>query len=414
MVSRRKVLHVATVDLSVKHLLLNQLKALRDYGFDVHAVAAPGPSMAAVEAEGIPVHTVPLTRRIPAPVADAAALWQLFRLMRRHEFQIVHTHTPKASLLGQHAAWMAGVPLRIHTVHGLYLRNGGIGVADRFFLLMERATMRRAHFSLSQNAEDVATARRHKLCEAERIAFLGNGIDCTLFVRSGVSGAVRANLSSEIGIDPGALVVGMVGRLVREKGYLDLFEAFRDVRKSLPRAMLICVGPEEAQEKDRVTHADAVRAGLDKDAVRFLGYRTDVMELLSLMDVLVLPSHREGYPRVVMEAAAMGIPTVVTDIRGSREAVDDGRTGLIVPLKKPRALAGAIIELLSDGNRRREMGKRARALALRRFDEQRVFDCVRRTYDFLENHGTSRTAAAKLQEALRSTVAAGSASPGAR
>jgi glycosyltransferase involved in cell wall biosynthesis len=407
MSSRPKVLHVATVDLSVKHLLLNQLKALREYGFEVHAVAAPGPNMTAVEAEGIPVHTVPLTRRIPAPVADAAALWQLFRLMRRHSFQIVHTHTPKASLLGQHAAWMAGVPLRIHTVHGLYLRNGGVGAADRFFLMMERATMRRAHFCLSQNAEDVATARKHRLCDAERIAFLGNGIDCARFVRSDVSDAIRASLSAEISIDSGTLVVGMVGRLVREKGYLELFEAFREVRNSLPGAMLICAGPEEGEKRDRVTRADVVRAGLEEGAVRFLGYRTDVVELLSMMDVLVLPSHREGYPRVVMEAAAMGLPTVVTDIRGSREAVDDRRTGLIVPLKSPRELAAAIIELLTDGPRRREMGKVARAVALQRFDERLVFERVRRTYDLLQRQGTSRTAAEELQTVLRSTLAAG-------
>jgi glycosyltransferase involved in cell wall biosynthesis len=174
-------------------------------------------------------------------------------------------------------------------------------------------------------------------------------------------------------------VVGFVGRLVREKGLLELFAAFQIVRQGVPDACLLCVGPVDAEKADAVTPNTAQEYGI-ADACRFLGLRQDMPELYALMDVCVLPSHREGLPRAPMEASAMKVACVVTNIRGCRDAVEHGRNGLLVPLGDVQALADAITELLTDREKARRMGEEGRRMALERFDERLVFEKVKSEY----------------------------------
>ncbi len=376
-----RVAHVTTVDLSLRYLLLNQLQRIQEEGYDVYGISAAGPDVAAVEASGIPHFAVPMTRRF-TPMADLRALWSLVRLMRRERFDVVHTHTPKAGLLGQLAARISGVPVVVNTLHGFYFHDDMKPAPRRFYIWMERIAARCSDTILSQNTEDMATAVKEHIASPNLIKWLGNGIDVRRFDRRRVSEQALDALRKEIGLDPGAPVVGFVGRLVEEKGISVLLEAATKVLKEIPDAQFLIVGPYDEEKPDALRPSVADRYGVTRRC-HFLGMRQDMPELYALMDLLVLPSYREGFPRAPMEASAMGIPAVVTDVRGCREAVEDEVNGLLFPAGDSEALARAIVDLLHDEVRRAEMGTAGRRLAEDRFDEQKVFDRVLREYERL-------------------------------
>ncbi len=386
--SRPRVMHVASVDLSVRFLLLNQMRYLEAHGYETAAVCGPGPWIGEVESQGVKVFTAPLTRR-PTPLNDLRALVSLVALFRRERPDIVHTHTPKAGLLGQYAGKLAGVPHLVHTIHGLYFPGHMKSWQRPLFVLLERLTMQFAHAVLSQNREDVGTAVRERICNPSRIRYIGNGIDLSVFDPAAIPATERERVRAELGRRPGQPVVGMVGRLVEEKGYLEFFEAVRLLRDRFPEACFLAVGPQETEKRDAIGPATARRYGVG-DIVRFLGMRRDMAALYSQMDLLVLPSHREGFPRSPMEAAAMGVPTVATDIRGCREVVVPEETGLLVPLRDPPALAAAIGRLLANPALRHSMGAAARARALAEFDERLVFARVEQAYQALGTRAGAR------------------------
>ncbi|MFZ1864486.1 MAG: glycosyltransferase family 4 protein [Polyangiales bacterium] len=376
-----RVAHVTTVDLSLRYLLLNQLQRIQEEGYDVYGISAAGPDVAAVEASGIPHFAVPMTRRF-TPMADLRALWSLVRLMRRERFDVVHTHTPKAGLLGQLAARISGVPVVVNTLHGFYFHDDMKPAPRRFYIWMERIAARCSDTILSQNTEDMATAVKEHIASPNLIKWLGNGIDVRRFDRRRVSEQALDALRKEIGLDPGAPVVGFVGRLVEEKGILELLEAASRISAEIPEARFIIVGPYDEEKPDALRPDVAERYGVSKQCL-FLGMRHDMPEVYALMNVLVLPSHREGFPRTPMEASAMGVPAVVTDIRGCREAVEHGVNGLLVPVGDSGALGEAILSLLRDDERRASMGAAARRMAEERFDEQKVFERVLSEYERL-------------------------------
>jgi glycosyltransferase involved in cell wall biosynthesis len=230
------------------------------------------------------------------------------------------------------------------------------------------------HAVLSQNPEDIATATREQLVAPGKLSLLGNGVDLQRFDRARVR-----PLRRELGIAEDALVVGFCGRLVEEKGVLELFGAMQAVRARFPAARLLLVGPIDRAKADAIDQRTAARFGLAEACV-FTGHRDDIPDLLAAMDVFALPSHREGFPRTPMEASALGVPVVATNIRGCRSAVVDGETGLLVPLKDPAALAEALIALLGDPVRRRALGEAGRRHAELAFDQRRVFATVLATY----------------------------------
>jgi glycosyltransferase involved in cell wall biosynthesis len=360
---------------------LDQLEFLRAKGFDVQAMSAPGPGLEVLRAHGFETHTAPLTRRI-TPAIDLRALAELTRRFRALRPDVVHTHTPKASLLGQWAALLASVRFRVHTIHGLYF-PGHMRPRDRWrFVMLERVSMLPAHLALSQNSEDMKTCIRDRIIGSRRLRFLGNGIDIDRFSPASVERARGSEIRRKLGIPHDHVVVGMVGRLVREKGYLDLFAAAANVTRERPRTTFLAIGAAEPWKPDAVSENDARASGLD-GRFKFLGQRDDMPDLYGAMDVLVLPSHREGFPRAPMEAAATGVPVVVTDVRGCREAAIDGVTGLIVPARAPDTLAAALIRMIDDDDLRKRFGGAGRELALERFDQRLVFRRVVAAYEDL-------------------------------
>ena len=378
---RPRVAHVTTVDLSLRYLLLNQLQRIQAEGYEVVGISADGPDLPVVEAAGIPHFAVPMTRRI-TPIADLRCLWDLVRIMRREQFDVVHTHTPKAGLLGQLAARIAGVPTVANTLHGFYFHDDTKPWLRRFYIWMERVAANCSDTILSQNREDMATAVAEHIAKPEQLKWLGNGIDVARFDRRRLSDSSLEDLRREIGIDAGAPVIGFVGRLVEEKGILDLLQAAKAVIEAIPNAQFLIIGPFDEEKPDALRPDVAERYGVAANC-RFVGMRNDMPELYALMDVLVLPSYREGFPRAPMEASAMGVPSVVTDIRGCREAVDHGENGLFFPVGDADALARSLIELLQDDERRARMGETGRRIAEDRFDEQKVFDRVLGEYERL-------------------------------
>jgi glycosyltransferase involved in cell wall biosynthesis len=376
-----KVVHMTTVDMSVRHLLLNQLLALRAAGFEVGAISAAGPDLGPVQAAGVPHWPVAFTRRM-TPFRDLIAAFQIWRLCRRERFTIVHTHQVKAALFGQMAARLAGVPLVINTVHGFYFHEHTPPLKRRAWIALEKLCATFSDVLLSQNREDIATAVETGICDRGKIEHLGNGIDVRRFDRSALPAEWLAKLRADLGIQEGVPVVGFVGRLVEEKGLLELFAAVAAIRSRVPGLRFLVVGPVDADMPDHLGPATAAQAGIG-DITVFAGYRDDMPELYALMTVLVLPSHREGLPRSPMEASSMGVPIVATDIRGCREVVRPDQNGYLVPVRDAAALASAIERVLADSALAARLGARARELAVTDFDEQIIFGRVVRVYQRL-------------------------------
>jgi glycosyltransferase involved in cell wall biosynthesis len=232
---------------------------------------------------------------------------------------------------------------------------------------------------LSQNSEDIYTAIALGICTSDKIKYLGNGIDVTRFDRARFDDEVLAHKRLELGLPADSPVVGFVGRLVAEKGLLDLLRAAQTIRERLPEVRFLFIGPLDDEKPDAFKPEMAREYGV-ADACIFTGIRQDMPELYAVMDVFVLPSHREGFPRSLMEASVMRVPCVATNIRGCREAVLPGRNGTLVPPHDVPALAYAIIELLSNRDKACRLGEEGRRLALERFDEKLVFDKVKAEY----------------------------------
>jgi glycosyltransferase involved in cell wall biosynthesis/ribosomal protein S18 acetylase RimI-like enzyme len=372
-----RVAHISTVDLTVRFLLMPQLTRLRDEGYDVSAISAPGPWRREIEAEGIGF--VPWTHATRSwdPASDARAFGELVGVLRQERFDLVHTHTPKGGILGRIAARATGVPAIVNTVHGLYatpddpfLRRAGV-------LAAEGLAARLSDLELYQSEEDIRWARRIGLVPRGRSVLLGNGCDLSMFDPARVPRDRVASVRRDLGIPEDALVVGTIGRLVSEKGHRELFTAARMVRRELPGTRFLVVGEHEPGKADSIPPEEIAAASGD---VLFAGWRPETPELLVAMDVFALPSWREGVPRSAIEASAMGVPMVLTDIRGCREVARHGKEGLLVPVRSPGPLSQAILRLLRDPALRARLGASARARAKERFDERRVEDLLLRAY----------------------------------
>ena len=361
--------HVATVDLTLRFLLLPQLVALRDAGFDVATISAPGPWIADIEAEGIrhiPWHHA---TRAWDPREDFLAFRELVAIFRRERFDLVHTHNPKPGVMGRVAARLCRVPHVVNTVHGFYATSEDRLSKRATVLGAEWVAARCSDLELYQSAEDLHVARRLHMARGTKAMLLGNGTDVDHFEPAAVPRERLTLLRRELGIDRSDLVVGTIGRLVAEKGYREFFDAARRIRGEDPRVRFLAVGDPDPSKPDALRAGELRAAGAD---VIFTGWRDDVRDLLGLMDVFVLASWREGMPRSAIEAAAMGKPLVLTDIRGCREVVRPGVEGLLVPPRSPSALTDAITLLLHDPALRERMGESARRRAVERFDERRV------------------------------------------
>jgi glycosyltransferase involved in cell wall biosynthesis len=358
-----KICQLCAVDFTMARLLLPLLVALKERGHEVVAICSPGPLLERVEAAGIRCRPVPIERSMN-PLAAWRATRALARVMRQERFDIVHVHTPVASLVGRLAAWRSHVPLIAYTAHGFYFHEHMAWTKRSAFVALEWLAGRATDLLMTQSQEDADFARRTGLVTGATAA-IGNGVDPALFHPR--DGAHRKAKRAELGTPPDAPVILMVGRMVAEKGYPELFAAMKKVD-----AHLWVAGAR--LESDHARPVDAALAG-DADLagrVHLLGERDDVPELMAAADLFTLPSHREGMPRSIIEAMMTGLPVVATDIRGSREEVVNGTTGLLVPVADTDALADALDRLVADPAARSAMGEAGRTRALDLYDENKV------------------------------------------
>jgi glycosyltransferase involved in cell wall biosynthesis len=368
-----RVAHITSIDLTLRVLLLPQLRRLRDEGYEVTGISAPGPSVRALEGEGIRHIAWANATRSWDLRADLRAFVELLSILRRERFDVVHTHNPKPGVMGRIAARMARVPHVVNTTHGLYATQNDRVQRKVPVLALEWLASRWSDVELFQSEEDHAWVRRIHLVRPSKSLVLGNGVDLARYDPGAVPPYRIERLRQELGFSRDAVIVGTVGRMVAEKGYRELFAAARRVSASAPQVAFLVVGPEDPEKSDALTARDLAGGGVN---VAFAGWRDDVRDLLAMMDIFVLASWREGVPRSAIEAAAMGKPLVLTDIRGCREVARDGVEGILVPVRDPQRLGAAIASLVADPALRRRLGNAARARAVERFDERRVEEVI--------------------------------------
>ena len=376
------VVHVLTVPESLA-FLRGQAGFMRGRGYELTVVTSPGPGLEAfAEREKVPFHAVPMPRRI-SPGQDAKSLAALVALLRRLRPDIVHAHTPKGGLLGMIAASLARVPARIYHMRGLPLVTAH-GVQRAILTATERTSCALASrvIAVSSSLRDVAIAEH--LTSRKKITVLaggsGNGIDCDRFDPTRVGPEVGPALRAKLGIAADAFVIGFVGRLVGDKGVGELARAFAELKPQHPNAHLVLAGVFE--ERDAVP--EETRRALEQDPrVHLLGYLEDTASLYAAIDVLALPTYREGFPNVPLEAAAMEVPVVATRVPGCVDAVVDGETGLLVPARDSGALARALHTYLADPALRRAHGLAARARVQVSFRRERIWEALAGVYDEL-------------------------------
>ncbi|HEY4334121.1 MAG TPA: glycosyltransferase, partial [Ilumatobacteraceae bacterium] len=331
--------------MSLDWLLGPQLRAFKDAGYEVIGMSAPGEHVANLTAMGIPHVPIHNFTRAPNVVSDAKAFVEMLRALRRLRPDIVHTHNPKPGILGRVATRLVGVPLVVNTQHGLYAQPDDPRKRRWAVYTVERFAAAFGDVELVQNPEDADTLVTRLRVPARRVKVLGNGVDLSRFDPDTVDAGVRDALRGEWGVGEDDVVCGIVGRLVIEKGTRELFAAAAALRAEGSAARFVVIGPSEPDKPDGVDAAAIAAA--ERDGVVFLGRRTDMPELYSAMDLFVTATYREGFPRAAMEAAAMGLPIVATNIRGCRQVVDDGLTGVLVPVRDAQALGAAVGELVS-------------------------------------------------------------------
>ena len=310
---------------------------------------------------------------------DVRAAAELFQLLRRLRPDIVHTHTPKPGVYGRLGGRAARVPVVVNTVHGLYATAEDSWARRAAVYGVERLAATCSDAELVQNEEDLSTLAKLRV-PADRLHLLGNGIDLERFAPGPKAQAARVRVRAELGVDDATVVVGAVGRLVWEKGYGELFAAAGELRRRCPEVIVVVAGPHEPEKADGIGPAEVAAA--ESSGVRFLGHRSDVEDLYAAFDLYVLASYREGFPRSAMEAAAMGLPVVATDIRGCRQVVEHGVNGLLVPPRNAAALTDAVARLAGDPGLRTTMGAEAVAKAKRDFDQR---DVIATTLDVYED-----------------------------
>jgi glycosyltransferase involved in cell wall biosynthesis len=376
------LVHIATVPDSLV-FLSGQVSYMRERGLDTVIVTSPGPGLDAFgEKEHVRTFPVAMSRAI-TPRADAVALASLTHRLRALRPDIVHSHTPKGGLLGTSAAFLAGVPSRIYHMRGLRFAAMPVGPRRTLLVNAERASCALATrvLCVSHSLREVALDER--LTRATKIAALGSGsgqgVDATgRFDPAYVPPSSRAEIRAEFGIPADALVLGFVGRIVRDKGIGELVAAWRMLRETFPAAHLLLVGPFE--DEDPIARED--RAALEHDArVHLAGLRLDTERFYASIDLVALPSYREGFPNVPLEAASMQCPVVSTRVAGCMDAVADGETGTLVAARDANALADALTRYLGSPDLRASHGRAGRRRVLAEFRRELVWERIADVYD---------------------------------
>lgn len=366
-----------------------QLQYLQRNGFNVTLICSPGKWLNSVgRMESVQIIELPMTRQI-APLRDLVSLWRLWRILHRLCPAITNVGFPKAGLLGGFAAWLNRVPCRLYTLHGLRFETTK-GLKRHLLIYAERLACRFAHRVLCVSHSVREKAIVSALARRERTVVLGqgscNGVDALRFEVTSEILTQAAELRRKLGIPPSVSVVGFVGRLTKDKGIPELVEAFSRLGQRFPDLRLLLLGRFE----DPLT--PEIRKCLEADPrITLTGMVDDTAPYYALMDLLVLPSHREGFPTVVLEAYAAGKPVVAARATGTVDAIIDGETGLLFPIGDVAALVRCLQRLLSDKVLARGLGAAGQKLVKREFRQEMVWEALNEEYrSLLRARGPAR------------------------
>jgi len=372
-----RLVHICSSDITVKFLLQNQLEYFITKGFGVSAICSREQWFDSIVLEGLSLYDVQITRYF-SPLKDFIALLNLIRLLARHKPDIIHTHTPKAALLGLTAAFICGIKYRCNTIHGFRFSPSTKGIKRHLLILLEKISGKLSHHTFCQNPLDTETALALRIVPRKKISTIGNGIDLKKFSLNNYNENIIGSFKNKLGIKNEDFVIGIVARLVKEKGYLELSGAFKSICPKFPSKLLI-IGAPDKSKKDVLT-IDVIKEGIPADKIIFIPYTDRIPDYLSIMDVFVLPSYREGFPRSVLEAEAMGLPVIAAKSSGALVAVENEKTGFLVPVRDWEQIAKYILLLRNNHELRKTLGRQARLKAEAEFNETIVFDKILAAY----------------------------------
>jgi glycosyltransferase involved in cell wall biosynthesis len=387
MKSLNKLIRITTVPVSLSVLLKDQLRYMSDH-FEVLAVSSPDKILEQVGIrEGVRTAPIAMTRAI-TPVKDIKALWKLYRLLKKEKPAIVHTHTPKAGLLGMMAGRLAGVPVRMHTVAGMPLMEN-TGMKRKVLNFVERLTYSCATHVYPNSKHLAGFILENRFCKEQKMKVLGNGSSNGINTRFFQPGEELSNSACELkkkfGLTEKDFVFVFVGRMVKDKGIEELVDAFSALKEKYPHIKLLLVGPYEP-ERDPL--APATRKVIETDpSIIHAGFQQDIRPFLMVSQALAFPSYREGFPNVPMQAGCFNLPSIVTDINGCNEIVEDGKNGLIIPTKNVPQLQQAMERLLTDPALYVTLQSNARKMIVDRYEQKYLWELLLKEYhDHLKAH----------------------------
>lgn len=383
-----KLFRITTVPLSLQKLITGQLPFIKSKGFDPIMISAGGPEILQVmEEQDSPHLTVSMTRKI-TPIADLKALWKFYQLCRKHKPLIIHSHTPKAGIIGMLGGMLARVPVRLHTVAGLPLMETK-GIKRKILVLVEKFTYLCATRVYPNSTVLTEYIKTNNFSKPDKLKVIGNGssngIDTEYFNRDKIDSNKLHILKKELKITPSDFVFIYIGRLVKDKGIHELINAFTLLSEKFNFLKLLLVGPFEHAldplQKNTLSEIE------NNPAILSVGYQYDVRPYLAISQVLVFPSYREGFPNVPMQAGCFDLPAIVTDINGCNEIIIDGENGLIIPPKNAKELHDAMEKLLVNQVLYTKLSSTARSLIVERYEQTYFWNLLLQEYqEHLQKH----------------------------
>ena len=349
--------------------------------FQVDVISGPqtgceGSLIEEIRARSIPLIILPDLLREVSPLHDILAFWKLFQIMRKGQYSVVHTNSSKAGMLGRVAAWLARVPVIVHTVHGWSFHDHMASFVRRAYILLERLTTWMSDALIVVTQSDIDKGLKEGIGKMDKYHLIRSAIPLDDF---NPETKQREIVRSELGIPSAVPVLGNVGRFSEQKNPLDWIRVASRVRRSLPDCYFLLVGdgPLRSEVERLIIEEDI------KDCTVLTGLRRDVPYLLSAMDVFLLTSLWEGLPRVIPQAMAMEIPVVANGVDGSTEVIVPGETGYVCLPGDLDSLAKRCVGLLQDANQRQLMGRCARMIAIQEFDQNQMVKQIELLYERL-------------------------------
>lgn len=381
---KKKLIRITTVPISFAALLRHQMHFMRAH-YDIIAVSSPSHELKEIEErEQVSTHAINMTRKI-TPIKDLQALFALYKLFKIHKPHLVHTHTPKAGLLGMMAAKLAGVPIRIHTVAGLPLLEQK-GLKRTLLNQIEKIAYSCAHYVYPNSNQLKKIIIEQQFASSEKVRVIGNGssngINTQQFCKSNIPLAEAEQLKKQLGFCDQDFVFCFVGRIVAQKGINELVHAFLKLKQKYGNIKLLLVGPYE-QDLDPIK-PETDEAIKNHPDIRWIDYQLDIRPYLNIGHIFVYPSYREGFPNGPMQAGAMELPCIVSDINGCNEIIIHKKNGLIVPAKDEKSLLDAMELLMTNKEMYHRIAAVCRHMIVSRFDQQYHWQQILNEYQLLE------------------------------